>query len=53
MKNVVQEILNNLGRAQTIHKTKPSQGDLQQSRTKYTGECEEAPPFGGTGIGGR
>ncbi|XP_021929071.1 heat shock factor 2-binding protein-like isoform X2 [Zootermopsis nevadensis] len=57
MKNVVQEILNNLGRAQTIHKTKPSQGDLQQSRTKYTGECEEASPFGGTGmnktIGGR
>jgi hypothetical protein len=51
MKNVVQEILNNIRRAQKIYEIN-SQVDLQQSRTttKYPRECEEASPFGGTGM---
>jgi hypothetical protein len=57
MKNVVQEILNNIRRAQKIHEIKSLQGDLWQSRTSYPGECEDTSPSGGTGmnkvIGGR
>jgi hypothetical protein len=50
MKNVAQEILNNIRGAQNIYGIKSSQGDLQQFRAKYPGACEEVPPFGGTGM---
>ncbi|PNF21894.1 hypothetical protein B7P43_G04395 [Cryptotermes secundus] len=50
MKNVVQEILNNIKKAQHVYETKCCHSDLWQARTKCSRGCGGDSSFGGTGM---